>query len=128
MADTRLPKHDLNNYRAILEGRVADLESGTSRRDEIAIEQTPDEIEQMQRACERALAISNMDRDSRQLRNVRAALRRIREGSFGVCEECEEQISPKRLSAIPWASLCVICQEARDREGTSYSIEQRYAA
>ena len=128
MEITGLPKHDLNTFRAILEARIADLESGISRRDEIAIEQTPDAIDEIQRACERALAISNIDRESKQLHKVRAALRRIREGSFGVCEECEEQIPPKRLSAIPWASLCVICQEARDREGTSYSIEQRYAA
>lgn len=56
----------------------------------------------------------NIDRESKQLRDARAALRRIREGTFGVCEECEEQIHPKRLVAISWASLCIQCQEAKD--------------
>jgi DnaK suppressor protein len=33
---------------------------------------------------------------------------------FGLCEECEEEIAPKRLVAVPWATLCVACQSKRD--------------
>ncbi|MBV8068715.1 MAG: TraR/DksA C4-type zinc finger protein [Acidobacteriaceae bacterium] len=79
------------------------------------MEQNADHVEEIQRASERALAISKLDRESSQLRNARAALRRIREGTFGICEECEEEIHPKRLAAVPWASLCLVCQEAADR-------------
>ena len=110
-----LPDDDFNKFRTILEARIAELERGMRRRDDIAVEQTPDAVEEVQRASERALAISNIDRESKQLKNARAALRRIHDGSFGFCEECEDEISPKRLSAIPWASLCVVCQEALDR-------------
>ncbi len=49
------------------------------------------------------------------LRNVRAALRRIDEGAFGVCLHCEEDISPKRLAAVPWTAYCIRCQEVADR-------------
>ena len=121
---------DLINYRLILETRVADLERGVTQRDDIAIESTPDAVDEVQRASERALAISNMERESKQLQNARAALRRIHDGTFGICEECDEQISLKRLSAIPWASLCLFCQEARDRRDAlaSESVGQRYAA
>src|ERR1700761_6999261 len=101
-----LPDDDFNKFRTILEARIAELERGMRRRDDIAVEQTPDAVEEVQRASERALAISNIDRESKQLKNARAALRRIHDGSFGFCEECEDEISPKRLSAIPWASLC----------------------
>jgi DnaK suppressor protein len=55
------------------------------------------------------------------LRNVRAALARIDEGTFGVCLHCEEDISIKRLNAVPWAPYCIQCQEIADRsqeEGT----------
>jgi DnaK suppressor protein len=45
---------------------------------------------------------------------VRAALRRIRDGRFGVCEQCDEDIAPNRLTAIPWASLCIVCQDAEE--------------
>ena len=122
---------DLINFRRILEARVADLERGATQRDDIAVESTPDAADEVQRASERALAISNIDRKSKQLRNVRAALRRIHDGTFGICQECDEQIPPKRLSAIPWASLCLICQEARDRRDDALAsalVDQRYAA
>jgi len=49
------------------------------------------------------------------LRNVRAALHRIDEGMYGVCLHCEEDISPKRLNAVPWAPYCIACQETADR-------------
>jgi DnaK suppressor protein len=69
----------------------------------------------VQHATERELAIRNLDRDSSLLRNVLGALRRIEEGSFGVCLHCEEDISPKRLVAVPFTALCIQCQEIADR-------------
>ena len=45
------------------------------------------------------------------LREVEEALVRVREGAYGICQECEEPISAKRLQALPWAKLCVSCQE-----------------
>ena len=75
----------------------------------------------MQHATERELAIRNLDRESHLLRNVRGALRRIEDGTYGTCMHCEEDISPKRLDAVPWAGYCIRCQEIVDRnrdEGT----------
>ena len=107
--------HDFDRFQGVLEARIAELERGVRQRDGIRIEQSPDQLDEIQRASERDLAISNIDRGSRQLRNARAALQRIRDGSFGVCQECEEEIHPKRLVAIPWASRCIHCQENLDR-------------
>jgi DnaK suppressor protein len=78
------------------------------------VDPSPDQLEEIQRASERALAISNLDRDAKQLRSARSALRRIREGTFGFCEQCEDAIHPKRLAALPWAPLCIQCQEEAD--------------
>jgi len=114
MAELLSTRYELAKFKGTLEARIVELESGMRQRDGIAIEKTPDQLDEIQRASERDLAISNMDRGSRQLRDVRAALRRIRDGNFGVCEGCEEQIQLKRLIAIPWASLCIHCQEALD--------------
>ena len=116
MNHTSSPKCDLNKYRTMLESRVADLERNIRAREGIAVERTPDAVDEVQRASERALAISQVDRQSKQLQDARAALRRIDDGTFGICEDCEEEIPPKRLFAVPWASLCVVCQEARDRQ------------
>ncbi|MFZ3342239.1 MAG: TraR/DksA C4-type zinc finger protein, partial [Terriglobales bacterium] len=84
-------------------------------REGIAIEKSPDALDEVQHAAERELAIRNLDRESNLLRNVRAALRRIDEGTFGVCLHCEEDISPKRLAAVPWTAFCIQCQEIADR-------------
>ncbi len=114
-------KTELNRFKDILETKQAELSRVLRNRDAITIEKSPDALDEVQHAAERELAIRNLDRDSNLLRNVRAALRRIDEGAFGVCLHCEEDISPKRLAAVPWTPYCISCQEAADRhqeEGT----------
>ena len=106
---------ELKKYKAILEAKAAELNAGLRNRDEIAIEKTPDAIDEVQLAGERELAIRNLDRESNLLRNVKGALARIADGSYGVCLHCEEDIKPKRLDAVPWTKYCIRCQEAADR-------------
>jgi DnaK suppressor protein len=84
-------------------------------REGITIEKSPDALDEVQNAAERELAIRNLDRESNLLRAVRAALHRINEGTFGTCLHCEEDISSKRLNAVPWAAYCISCQEIADR-------------
>ena len=106
---------ELDRFRDILESRKAELERMLLNRDGIMIEKTADALDEVQYAAERDLAIHNLNRESELLRNVRLALNRIEGGSFGVCAECEEEISPKRLIAVPWAPFCLQCQEQADR-------------
>jgi DnaK suppressor protein len=110
-----MTKSELHGFRAILTANVAELKRFTRHREGIAIERTADQLDEIQAASQRALAVCNLDRDFNQLRNARAALRRIEEGNFGTCQECNENIHPKRLAAVPWASFCIRCQEAADR-------------
>ena len=110
-----MTKSELNKYKALLQAKQAELAGGLRNREGIAIEKTADALDEVQLAGERELAIRNLDRESNLLRNVRSALARIADGSYGVCLHCEEDISPKRLNAVPWASYCIKCQEAADR-------------
>jgi len=110
-----MTKTELNKYREILETKQAELAQVLRNRDGITIEKSPDALDEVQNAAERELAIRNLDRESNLLRNVRAALARIEDGSFGTCLHCEEDISPKRLNAVPWAPYCIACQEIADR-------------
>jgi DnaK suppressor protein len=50
------------------------------------------------------------------LRKIEVALERIREGTFGECTSCGEQISVRRLEAMPFAAYCRDCQESLERE------------
>jgi DnaK suppressor protein len=122
-----MTKTDVAKYKQILEQRQAELAGVLRNRDAITIEKSPDALDEVQNAAERELAIRNLDRESNLLRNVRAALRRIDEGTFGVCVHCEEDISPKRVAAVPWTPFCIACQEQADRaeqEGNTDTLEE----
>lgn len=106
---------EINKYKAMLETKQTELSAGLRNREDIAIEKTPDAIDEVQLAGERELAIRNLDRESNLLRNVKGALVRIADGSYGVCMHCEEDIKIKRLDAVPWTKYCIKCQEAADR-------------
>jgi DnaK suppressor protein len=109
-----MTKSDLNRFRKFLEARQSELAKVLRNREGIAIEKSADALDEVQHAAERELAIRNLDRDSHLLRNVKAALQRIEDGSYGTCMRCEEEISPKRLEAVPWAGYCIRCQEIAD--------------
>ncbi len=54
---------------------------------------------------------SQSSNDRALLARVEEALVRIREGSFGECINCGNELNPKRLEAVPWARYCIQCQE-----------------
>ncbi|HEY1204099.1 MAG: TraR/DksA family transcriptional regulator [Bryobacteraceae bacterium] len=107
----------MGGFQEILERKEAELVRVLRDRDGIAIENSADQMDQIQCATERELEIRNVDRDSALLREVKAAVRRIHDGSFGACVDCDWAINPKRLAAVPWASRCIECQEAADSDG-----------
>ena len=93
--------------------------------DDIRIERVSEELDQIQNKVNRELAVSEINRNSRLLREVDAALERLRDGSFGTCRHCEEEVSAKRLVAIPWAALCIGCQEIADVNGGGFEDDER---
>jgi DnaK suppressor protein len=114
-----MTRTEINKFKQILEAKQAELAQVLRNREAIAIEKSADALDEVQHAAERELAIRNLDRESGLLRQVRGALQRIEEGSYGVCLHCEEEINPKRLHAVPWAEYCISCQEVVDRQRQS---------
>ncbi|MBV8866037.1 MAG: TraR/DksA family transcriptional regulator [Acidobacteriaceae bacterium] len=110
-----MTKSEVGKFKKILEAKRDELERIVRNRDAITIEKSADALDEVQHASERELAIRNLDRESNLLRNVRLALQRIEDGSFGICLHCEEEISPKRIAAVPWAPYCIQCQEQADK-------------
>jgi DnaK suppressor protein len=108
---------ETGGFQAILERKEAELVQVLRKRDDIAIQKSADQMDEIQYASERDLAIRNVDRESTLLRQQRAALRRIHDGSFGICIDCQSAIRPKRLAAVPWAARCIQCQNAADGDG-----------
>jgi DnaK suppressor protein len=117
-----MTKTEMNAFRRTLQNRQNELGNRNGSREALAIETSPDELDRIQHASDRDFALSDLERNSDRLREVGSALRRIDEGTFGICIGCEENINPKRLAALPWASFCIVCQEAADR-GQAMSSE-----
>jgi len=61
------------------------------------------------------MSLSSMKRE--QILAIEDALRRIRSGDYGVCQECGSEIGKKRLAAVPWAQHCLKCREQKDASG-----------
>lgn len=94
-------QHDLRRVvtRTQEDGRIADAEAAQDIADRAANSYTKEFL----------FAQSNNDRQL--LSMVESALGRIREGSFGECINCGNEINPKRLEAVPWTRYCIQCQE-----------------
>jgi len=112
-------KIELKKFKTTLAARESELEGLIRNREAAAIETSADALDQIQHAVERELALGTLARESSGLRETRAALRRIDDGTFGICMDCEEEINLKRLAAVPWAARCIACQERADREGAA---------
>jgi DnaK suppressor protein len=123
-----MTKLELNGFRRALENKLLEIGNGSSSREALAIETSPDELDRIQNANDRDYAMGNLERTSSRLGEVRDALRRISSGTFGVCAGCGEHINLKRLAAVPWASYCIACQEAADREKSTERSEIDIAA
>jgi DnaK suppressor protein len=113
--------HHHKTLEDVLLARALELaRSLTAERNQIAVEQSADEMEAKLLAAERETSARTLMQDSLLLKEVQAARDRMRQGAFGICLRCEEEIASKRLQAIPWAALCVSCQAKAERETASW--------
>jgi DnaK suppressor protein len=111
-----MERAEIERFKAILQELRNEISQPGRKRDEIAVENAPDTLDRVQGAAERDLAIRQIESDFSRLQSVKLALARIEDGTYGTCLMCEEDISPKRLHALPWASYCIRCQDIADRE------------
>lgn len=61
------------------------------------------------------LAVATLERERQELREIEAALGRIKDGEYGLCQECGSLIREVRLEALPWARLCIKCADSKSR-------------
>ncbi|MGO9519410.1 MAG: TraR/DksA family transcriptional regulator [Candidatus Korobacteraceae bacterium] len=89
--------------RTAQDGRDADLESAQDIADRAA------------NSYNKEFLFSQSNNDRQLLQMVDSALTRIREGTFGQCISCGEEINAKRLEAVPWTRHCIECQEKLEK-------------
>ncbi|MCZ2156617.1 MAG: TraR/DksA C4-type zinc finger protein [Bryobacterales bacterium] len=111
-----MTEKEAQQFRGILEQELAALESRVRGREILEISNEADPLDVTQSAAARDFEAGNISRIAAKVRQVREALERVNDGSFGECLRCEEAIPAKRLNAVPWAEYCLRCQEAVDSE------------
>jgi DnaK suppressor protein len=73
--------------------------------------ETPDPVDLAVRNYSKNVMLAVSENESRQLTLIDEALLRIDDEEYGPCQNCQNDIQPKRLEAIPWARYCLNCQE-----------------
>lgn len=80
----------------------------------------PDEIDLASSEYQQSMVFRLRDREKYLLEKIDKALGRIADGSYGICEECDEDISVKRMEARPVTTLCIRCKEEQEKEEKSF--------
>jgi DnaK suppressor protein len=119
---------DVQEAKMVLLTKAKELSKAAVSKDEIAIEQTAEVLDAIQRTADRELALDSLSRNWRTAALVTQALQRIEKGVFGICAECEEPIMEKRLKALPWAKYCITCQEKADHRGVAVEDDVEFLA
>ncbi len=115
----KMDKKKLDTFRKRLEERQQTLRRTVSRTEEdgrIADQDTAQDIaDRAASSYTKEFLFSQSNNDRQLLQMVENALVRIREGAFGECVNCGNEINPKRLEAVPWTRYCIDCQEKLEK-------------
>ncbi len=76
----------------------------------------PDPTDRANLETDRNFLLRSRDRERKLILKIKDALARIEDGSFGICEECGEEISEERLKARPVTTLCIACKTKAEEE------------
>jgi DnaK suppressor protein len=110
-----MDKKKLETFRKRLEERQQSLRKAVSRTEEdgrVADQDSAQDIaDRAASSYTKEFLFSQSNNDRQLLQMVETALHRIREGNFGECVGCGNEINPKRLEAVPWTRYCIGCQE-----------------
>ena len=110
---------DLEFFRKLLSSMLEEAQ----QKGDSTIEELTDSNEVFADPADRATAESDRsftlrirDRERRLIRKIQAALQRIEDGSYGICEECGEEIGVPRLKARPVTKLCINCKSKQEED------------
>jgi DnaK suppressor protein len=112
-----MDKRQIQRFRTRLEIRQQELRVTIEHQLQNArtVEPEPDAVDQAISVSEKESLLQRGKKEQQLLRAVETALGRFRDGSFGQCVSCGNEIGQARLEAVPWTPYCIQCQEAFER-------------
>jgi DnaK suppressor protein len=115
----KMTKKEMEKYRRLLEhkknGLSNELAKTRDAEEETTEESTQDIADKAVSSYTREFLYSLSDSDRNTVLQIEQALERIQEGNYGLCQNCGQLMSEKRLVAVPWAPHCVDCQELAEK-------------
>ena len=118
-------KKDITRFKKLLEERKKAVSSVISDIKEEGLgfqtEELADEIDLASSEANQSMNLRLRDRERVLLKKIERTLQKIEDGEFGVCENCGEEISVKRLEARPVTDLCIRCKEEQERLEKGYA-------
>ena len=119
-----MKKAELKRFKEVLEAkRDALVQNAKNMKAEgmvLDADDLPDEMDLASSEGMQSFEFRLRGREKTFLQKIDRALRKIEEGDFGVCEECGEEISTKRLEARPETTLCIRCKEEQEQKERSF--------
>lgn len=113
-----MKKDQFEYFKTILNQRLDELINHADHTMTELISQTIQEIEYVDRAAvdtNQTMMLRIRSRESLLIKKIRAALERVENHSYGICESCGEDISIKRLEARPVTTKCIHCKEEEEK-------------
>lgn len=101
---------NLQATKRVLESKLKEITNPAEWRESIAVSASADPTDITIQIAEREMASRSLSRDASLVRDLRAEMNRLSDGTYGLCVECEEPIAPRRQAAVPWAARCLSCQ------------------
>ncbi len=96
--------------------------AASSRKNEFAIstEDLADEADLTSAELSQSVVFTLREKEHRTMADIDEALQRMEDGTYGLCEECDEEIGPRRLEIFPTARLCISHQEEEEKKKKFY--------
>lgn len=114
-----MEKKRLENYKKKLQAKREDLIRNIARVEEegrAADEDTTvDLADKAANSYTKEFLFGQTNAERSFLNLIELALKRMKDGGYGLCANCEEEVQQKRLDAVPWAKYCIECQEKQER-------------
>lgn len=120
-----LKKKDLKHFTELLKKEKAKVlnQLEKTKKDDLTLhaEDLPDEVDLASSDMNQSMSLRIRDRERELVLKIEEALAKIEEGTYGLCEMCEEPIDTKRLEAQPVAEMCIRCKEQEEIQRKIYA-------
>jgi DnaK suppressor protein len=121
-----MEQNELDRFKKLLEDKREEILNEAERTLTELTDQSgniPDPNDRASAEADRSFELRIRDRERKLLPKIEAALERIKDGSFGECEGCGEEIGLKRLEARPVTSLCIDCKTIQEKKEKGHGVQ-----